>query len=223
MQFSIKWLLAAVAYAAVVCTSVFYASPFWLHVIAGTGFFFVAICAVAIPISLARRRAILIGVVTFAGLLRFTLVGDWQAASDWRAAVDFGLDRVVQLVPVRTKAIQIYAAEHFLPDAPAVRRPARPEWRNAYEFILSDVGFDLIRRADFAFREQETNGFFSPGVSRLVQSAMTSAQVRLRTDTKNVLEQHLLIVLPLIGGLSAWRLDQTSARAESKFDGATGG
>ena len=111
MRFSLKWLLAATAYAAAACASVVYAGETWLQVIAVT--VFAATCAAWMGALIARgaRRAFAVGFAVAAAaywlgtILESTPLHEFtEAAARWERTL-------VEQIRTQESAAEAYAAE----------------------------------------------------------------------------------------------------------------
>ncbi|MCA9258977.1 MAG: hypothetical protein KDA61_07245, partial [Planctomycetales bacterium] len=108
MRSSIKWLLAATAYAAVVCASVVYAGEAWKAVLSAVSF--AALSAAAIAVALRRRsaQAFAVGFLVASILIRLAVFGHIEAAGDVRRNAYIWSHNIVRLFPNYERSIREY-------------------------------------------------------------------------------------------------------------------
>lgn len=116
MQFSLKWMLVAVAYAAVACTSVVYSSVAWTAGLSLVGFSLLAAAVIGACLARGPFRGGCIGVVIAAVLFRGTACGSWQATDDVRRSLQAVAEWIVYQTPQRaaTTAPQIIQTPDIL-------------------------------------------------------------------------------------------------------------
>lgn len=114
MRFSLKWLLAAVTYAAVACASVICASDHWKNALAFAAFSLASMALVGGAFSRRGTRAFLLGFAVSSVLFSFGASGDFHATTDVVAAVDDWTSRVGKyLVKTRQAAAVDYVVSKY--------------------------------------------------------------------------------------------------------------
>ncbi|MCA9257869.1 MAG: hypothetical protein KDA61_01660, partial [Planctomycetales bacterium] len=133
MRFSIKWLLAVVTYAAVVCASVIYAGKAWAAGLSAVSFSAFVVAAIGVPLRRRRARAFAIGFLIASSLIRVAMFGDLRAAEDVRDNARDWSRQVIHFFPHREQGIRDYVLAHY-PDAQVGEYTAKV-WRTEHVLV----------------------------------------------------------------------------------------
>lgn len=117
MRFSLKWLLVLVAYVAVVCASIVYASTFWIDLVALASIGGFCTAVVGAVYAHGRIRAFF-GSFAIAWLIfRVATFSQFAALADFRSASDRWGERVASIRTSRETAIRKQVAARLDPGA----------------------------------------------------------------------------------------------------------
>lgn len=201
MQFSLKWLLAGVVYAAIVCASVIYAGQGWMD---ATTIFVAATCVVAAIAACLRRGAVQ---AFWIGFLIASLMGhvgifsNLKATSAVRRSIEHLTDRLEAVVPTRRGVVREYIERTYQPT----------------EDLGDELSVGVHAEGVVVKFSQGIQGFgFNPageGKSYVIPASVYRG-IPLEYEVASVAKQHLLLLLSLIGGFLGWWCYQRQAKAD---------
>ena len=188
MRFSLKWLLAATAYAAVACASVVYAGGKWETTI---GLVVTAWFAVAVVAAVARTRA---ARGYFAGSAVFVLLGVGLAWNGGPLLGDFPGVRTTR------DALRDWMGARLLPyrpdDEAYLASTLKLQFASTPNSVVEVIE---VERLDF----QTLCVTFDIDNRRAIQEVSTSGMPNSKwaLDAMRVIQLHLILLFSLLGGL----------------------
>ena len=225
MRFSLKWLLAAVAYAAVVCASVVYAGEAYNFALSVFGLSSIGVCSIGALTSKDSLRAWCVGFAV-AGLLFGTVVlGKWTVVPDVRKVLNTAIEHAVIASQIERRAgdDQLIAERRLVIgelDVLGVKVAGTPEpgeIDGPYQVgvdgaIVLGRGYGTVRvagmtveAAEQAVTDRLTSTLTEPEVAVTMKESFRSVTAS-RSPRANPLavaaaRQHLILLFSLLGGL----------------------
>ena len=198
MRFSIKWLLAAVAYAAVACASVISASGVWRELVAIAGLIVFVAAAIGALRAHGQIRSFSIGFAMAYVLIRLAAFTSWNAFLDLRNSADGIADRIVSVRQSRSNDFRELLEQELGPNEELGR-----------VFDVQSYSSDIVRvnfsvRSTLFENEQIRSSMFPKAK---VKSLVPFDEARLLG------KHHLLNTLSLLGGLLGlwfWKREEAS-------------
>lgn len=186
MQFSLKWLLAGVAYVAVVCASVTYQTLAWVDALAAVGLTVAAAGLISFPFLRGGPRCFLVGFAAFWLLLYAIFFVEFKATAPLRESANRWAERIVGWTPTLEQVVREYWETNIR---------AGTEQFGTFRHVIELP--DGSRQAAFYGGFGGSEVFPIP--ASVVAGRLTEA------DRTSLGRQHLLVVFGLFGGLTvAW-------------------
>lgn len=228
MRFSIRWMLAAVAYFAVVCTSVVYAATLWTDAFVILGMLALGGAVVGVVVGKGSGRAFWVGFLAFAVLMRVTMFGGFSFTSDWKTTIERGIEATVAWLPhpkttvdllmkyvaqetennpnFRAQLLEMQQRAIFLQRAnsrggPAPPAPAPTLIKDALAMSLGDSAADALKGADGDSDANDVANQLAPDDQRRLRSRIRNYERINQAPAASVLRQHVVLFSALLGGL----------------------
>ena len=184
MRFSLKWLLAATAYAAVACASVVYAGEGWESAIAALTFATIAGSVTGAVLQSGRSRVLFLGYAVTSIGLAFAVLGGLE----WDSPFPSTMRRVVHAM-----ADQI----------PNIESAARAEFMKMNEESGYQAPVTMIDSVEcYRFDGDECQCTAEYGSARTAFPVpVVSSGIPLRIGLSAILTYHLILLFSLLGGL----------------------
>ena len=202
MQFSLKWLMAAVAYAAICGASVTYAADGWIDALLIGRYFALAMTAVAAGVATGGRRLFLTGFAAVGLLFEVGVSPLAGEPSPLRSTLERRAESVALLIPSPDQSVlaQKYLEAEYAPWTIQKVRRITPAGKSGEVSVL-------------AVRTDE-NGAMLP--FRLDIPASVVSQAPSRENRAAVLVEHFLIMFALAGGICGGLIYAWSEREQNR-------
>ncbi len=189
MQFSLKWLLASVAYAAIACTSLIHANDVWIDIATLLVFATCIVAAIGTCLCRGAVQAAMIGFLVASVLARVGIFSDFDSTKAVRRSVDRCSDRLEAVVPTRRSVIRDFVLQEYEPT-----ESLGTEMDVGVHPQGVVVKFGVSRPAGIGLVDS------SKGTPYVVPTSVYRA-VPLEHEVAAVFQQHLLLVASTLGAL----------------------